>query len=92
MDIPLTSSSSLVFSLLFIRNMVSVLGYDDKKLYDYGKKILRIDLVYLVERYESISKKRLELSFVESLFGQDSYNRGGIFIYHLIGISSRSLE
>ena len=41
--------------------MVADPGYDDKKLYEYSKKILGIDLVCPVERYESTSKKRLEL-------------------------------
>ena len=35
--------------------------YDDKNLYEYGKKVLGIDLICPVERYENTSKKRLEL-------------------------------
>ncbi len=50
---PLTSSlSSLIFSLPTLRYMVADPGYDAKKLYEYGKKTLRIDLVCPVERYK----------------------------------------
>ena len=64
MYIPLTShssSSSSVFSLPSALYVVADPGYDDKKLYEYSKKILRIDLVCPVERYENTPKKRLEL-------------------------------
>jgi len=62
-------------------------GYDDKKLYEYSKRILGIDLVVCpVERYESTSKKRLELvCFYKSAVGQSIiYNRRGISIEPLI--------
>ena len=51
-------------------------GYDDRKLYEYSKKILGMDLVCPVERYESTSKKRLELvCFYKSTVGQSIYNQ-----------------
>jgi hypothetical protein len=85
MYVPLTSSSR-VFSLpLSLRYMAADPGYDDKKLYEYSKKTLGIDLVCPVERYESTSKKRLELvCFYESVLGQSIYNRRGISIEPLI--------
>jgi len=65
--------------------MVAYPGYDDKNLYEYSKKVLRIDLVYLVERYESTLKKRLELvCFYQSEIGQAVYNRRRISIEPLI--------
>ena len=71
MYVPLTSSSSSVFSLPSVCYMVADPGYDDKKLYEYSKKTLGIDLVCPVERYENTSKKRLELvCFYESTLGQ----------------------
>jgi hypothetical protein len=55
-------------------------GYDDKKLYEYSKG-LGIDLVCPVERYESTSKKRLELvCFYESVLGQAIYSQRRISI------------
>ncbi len=51
----LTSSSS--FSLPLAMYMIADPGYEDKKLYEYSKKVLEIDLVCPVERYESTSKK-----------------------------------
>ena len=49
-------------------------GYDDRKLYEYSKKTLGMDLVCPVERYKSTSKKRLELvCFYESALGQAIY-------------------
>ena len=70
MYIPLTSSS-LVFSLPSLWYMVADPGYDDKKLYEYSKKVLGIDLVCPVKRYKSTSKKRLEfVCFYESELGQ----------------------
>ena len=72
MYVPLTSSSSSVFSLPSDMYMVADPGYDDKKLYKYSKKVLGIELVCPVERYESTSKKRLELvCFYQSALGQD---------------------
>ena len=77
MYVPLTSSSSSsVFSLPSVFYMVADPGYDDKKLYEYSKKILGIDLVCPVERYENTSKKRLELvCFYQSVLGQSIYNQ-----------------
>jgi Transposase DDE domain len=69
MYVPLTSSS-LVFSLPSALYMVADPGYDDKKLYEYSKKTLSIDLICPVERYKSISKKRLDLvCFYQSALG-----------------------
>ena len=60
-------------------------GYDDKNLYEYSKKILGIDLVCPVERYESTPKKRLDLvCFYQSALGQYIYNQRGISIEPLI--------
>jgi hypothetical protein len=59
MYIPLTSSS--VFSLPCVLYMITDPGYDDKTLYEYSKKVLGIDLICPVERYENTPKKRLEL-------------------------------
>jgi hypothetical protein len=53
---PLTSSS-LVFSLPSVLHMVADPGYDAKKLYEYSKKILKIDLVCPVKRYEIFQKE-----------------------------------
>ncbi len=54
MYVPLTSSSSSssVFSLPSVLYMVADPGYDDKELYEHSKKVLGIDLVCPVERYE----------------------------------------
>ena len=71
MYVPLTSSSSssLVFSLPSVLYMIADPGYDAKGLYEYSKE-LGIDLIYPVERYESTSKKRLDLvCFYESEIG-----------------------
>ncbi len=85
MYIPLTSSSSSVFSLSSLRYMVADPGYDDKELYKYSKRILGIDLVCPVERYESTSKERLELvCFYQSELGQAIYNQRRISIEPLI--------
>ena len=76
MYIPLTSSPFSVFSLPYVLYMIDDLGYDDKKLYEYSKKVLGIDLVCPVERYKSTSKERLEiLCFYESELGQAIYSR-----------------
>ena len=84
MYVPLTSSS-MVFSLSSLQYMVADPGYDDKELYEYSKKTLRIDLVCPVERYESTSKKRLELvCFYQSVLGQTIYKQRGISIEPLI--------
>ncbi|MER5176710.1 MAG: transposase [Candidatus Nitrosocosmicus sp.] len=85
MYVPLTSSSSSVFSLSSVLYMIADPGYDDKNLYKYSKKVLGIDLVCPVERYENTSKARLELvCFYESVLGQAIYNQRGISIEPLI--------
>ncbi|HEY6534742.1 MAG TPA: transposase [Candidatus Nitrosocosmicus sp.] len=86
MYIPLTSSSSSVFSLSSLRYMVADPGYDDKELYKYSKKVLGIELVCPVERYKSTFKKRLELvCFYESVLGQATiYSQKRISIEPLI--------
>ena len=74
----LTSSSSPVFSLPSLRHMAADPGYDDRKLYEYSKKALGMDLVCPVERYENTSKKRLELvCFYQSGLGQSICNQRG---------------
>ena len=79
------TSSSLVFSLPLTCYMVADPGYDDKNLYEYSKKLLRIDLVCPVERYESTPKKRLELvCFYQSVLGQTTYSKRRISIEPLI--------
>ena len=79
MYVPLTSSSSSsVFYLPSALYMAAdPAGYDDKKLYEYSKKTLGIDLICpIVERYKSTSKKRIELvCFYESALGQAIYNQ-----------------
>ena len=93
MYVPLTSSSSSssspsssVFSLPPVLHMAADPGYDDRKLYEYSKRILGMDLVCPVERYESTSKKRLELvCFYESALGQAIYSRRRTSIEPLIG-------
>ncbi len=87
MYVPLTSSSSssFVFSLPTLHYMVADPGYDAKKLYEYSKKTLGIDLVCPVERYESTSKKRLELvCFYQSVLGQTIYTKRRTSIEPLI--------
>jgi len=65
--------------------MIADPGYDDKKLYEYSKKVLVIDLVCPVKRYKSISKKRLELvCFYQSILGQAIYSQRSISIEPLI--------
>jgi hypothetical protein len=84
MYIPLTSSS-LVFDLSSLRYMVADPGYDDKKLYEYSKKALGMDLVCPLERYENTPKKRLELlCFYNSVLGQAIYNQRRISVEPLI--------
>ena len=84
MYVTLTSSSS-VFSLPSVLYMIADPGYDDKKLYEYSKKVLGIDLVCPVERYKSTSKKRLELvCFYQSVLGQAIYSQRRISIEPLI--------
>jgi hypothetical protein len=65
--------------------MIADPGYDDKKLYEYSKKALGMDLVCPLERYENTSKKRLELAcFYQSTLGQSIYSRRRISIEPLI--------
>jgi hypothetical protein len=55
--------------------------YDDKKLYDYSKKILGIDLICPEERYKSSSKKRVDLvCFYQSVLGQAIYSQRRISV------------
>ncbi|MER5175131.1 MAG: transposase [Candidatus Nitrosocosmicus sp.] len=87
MYVPLTSSSSSsVFYLPSALYMAAdPAGYDDKKLYEYSKKVLKIDLICPVERYKNTSKKRIELvCFYESALGQAIYNQRGISIEPMI--------
>ena len=85
MYVPLTSYSSSVFSLPSLRYMAADPGYDAKKLYEYSKKILGIDLVCPVERYKNTPRERLELvCFYESVLGQSIYNQRGISVEPLI--------
>ena len=52
-----------------------------RKLYEYSKKVLGIDLVCPVERYKSTSKKRLEIvCFYQSTLGQAIYSQRRISI------------
>ncbi len=84
MYIPLTSLSS-IFSLSSLRYMVADPGYDANKLYKYNKKVLGIDLICPVERYENTPKKRLDLiCFYRSVLGQTIYCQRRISIEPLI--------
>ncbi len=84
MYVPLTSSSS-VFSLPYLLYMIADPGYDDKNLYKYSKKVLGIELICPVERYESTPKKRLELvCFYQSVLGQTIYCQRRISVEPLI--------
>ncbi len=84
MYIPLVSSTS-VFSLPLTCYMVADPGYDDKNLYEYSKKVLGIDLVCPVERYENTPKKRLDLvCFYQSVLGQTIYCQRRISVEPLI--------
>ena len=79
MYVPLISS--LVFSLLLICYLVADPGYNDKNLYEYRKKVLGIDLVCPVERYENTLRKMLEIvCFYQSTLGQAIYSRRRISI------------
>ena len=85
MYVPLTSSSTSVFSLPSVLYTIADPGYDAKKLYEYSKKTLGIDLVCPVKRYESTSKKRLKLvCFYESEMGQAIYSQRRVSIEPLI--------
>ena len=65
--------------------MIADPGYDAKRLYEYSKKVLGMDLVCPVERYKSTSKERLELvCFYESELGQAIYSQRRISIEPLI--------
>jgi len=65
--------------------MIADAGYDDKKLYEYSRKILGIDLVCPIERYKSSSKKRIELvCFYESALGQVIYKIREKYIYIVV--------
>jgi hypothetical protein len=76
-----SSSSSSVFSLPYVLYMIADLGHDAKKLYEYGKKALGIDLVCPVERYKSNPKKRLELvCSYQSVLEQTIYSQRRISV------------
>ncbi len=84
MYVPLTSSSS-AFSLPSVLYLIADPRYNDKKLYGHSKKVLGIDLVCPVERYESSPKKRLELvCFYQSVLGQAIYSQSRISVEPLI--------
>jgi len=51
----------MVFPLPFLLYTIADLGYDDKNLYGYSKKVLGINSICPIKRYENTSKKRLEL-------------------------------
>ncbi len=77
MYIPLTSASS-VFSLPLSCYMIADSGYDDRKLYEYSKKVLGIDLVVcpVVERYESTPKRDLIwFAFINRYWDRQSTTR-----------------
>ena len=85
MYVPLTSFSSSAFSLPSVLYMIADPGYDDKNLYKYSKKVLGIDLVCPLERYENTPKKRLDLvCFYQSVLGQAIYSPRRISIEPLI--------
>jgi hypothetical protein len=80
---PLTASS--VFSLPSALYMVADPGYDDKKLYEYSKKTLGMDLLCPLQKYKNTSKKRLELvCFYQSSLDQAIYNKRRISVEPLI--------
>jgi hypothetical protein len=65
--------------------MIAGPGYDDKKLYEYSKKVLGIDLICPVKRYKSTSKERLDLvCFYEYEMSQAIYSQRRISIEPLI--------
>ena len=84
MYIPLTSSSSSasssssVFSLPSLRHMAADPGYDDRKLYEYSRKALGMDLVCPVERYKNTPKRGLSLcAFINLDWDSPSATREG---------------
>ena len=78
---PPSSPSSSVFSLPSVLHMAADPGYDGRKLYEYSRKALGMDLVCPVERYKNTSKHRLEtVCFYQSGLGQSIYNRRGIHL------------
>ena len=79
-----TLTSASVFSLPYLLYIIVDLGYDDKKLYKYNKKVLGIDLICPVRRYKSNPKKRLEIiCFYQLTLGQVIYNQRRILIEHI---------
>ncbi len=81
MSVPLPSSSSSIFSLPSTCFMAGDPGYDNKKLYEYSKDVMRLDLVCPVERYKNTPKDRLGLvCFYESALGQSIYDRRRISV------------
>ena len=84
MYVTLTSYSS-VFALPSVLHMAADPGYDDRKLYEYSRKALGIDLVCPVERYKNTPKYRLDIvCFYQSTSGQSIYNQRGISVEPLI--------
>ena len=80
MYVPVTSSSSSVFSLSALY-IIADPGYNDKNLYEYSKKTLGINLVCPVKRYKSTPKERLELvCFYHSVLGQAIYSQRRISV------------
>ena len=78
MYVALTPSPFSAFSLPYVLCMIAGPGYDDKNLYKHSKKVLGIDLVCPVERYESTSKERLELvCFYQPGLGQSTCSQRG---------------
>ncbi len=50
--------------------MIADPGYDDKKLYEYSKKVLGIDLVCPIKRYEKIPRRGSTHAFINQASGQ----------------------
>jgi hypothetical protein len=81
------ASSSLALSLPYLLYMISDPGNGDKKLYEYNKRVLGIDLVCpLLKDIKVLPKRglRLYVFFYQSALGQ-------VTIYSQIKISIESL-
>jgi hypothetical protein len=68
--------------------MIADPGYDDKKLYEYSKSIWNRSSLSSVERFESTSKKRLELV----CFYQSSLGQATIYIRRSISMEPSLIE
>ena len=68
-----------IINILFAIDMLYVAdpGYNDRKLYEYSKKVLGIDLACpVVERYESTPKRDLSLYvFINRHYDRQSTTR-----------------